>query len=136
MIIVYAYVCGDLIHMGHLLHLQNAKAMGDKLIVGVLTNKAIMEKKPHPVIPFSERLALVSALKCVDLAIPQNEYVPHNNVTKVGADILIESPEHGEELLAQGRSLMKALGGRMVILTREGQSSTGIKEGIESGNKA
>ena len=45
MILVYAYVCGDILHEGHLLQLENAKAMGDKLIVGVLTDEAIMEKK-------------------------------------------------------------------------------------------
>ena len=44
MIVVYAYVCGDILHEVHLLQLENAKALGDKLIVGVLTDKAVMEK--------------------------------------------------------------------------------------------
>ena len=50
--IVYAYVCGDILHEGHLLFLENAKALGDKLIVGVLTDEAVMEKKARPALSF------------------------------------------------------------------------------------
>ena len=82
--IVYAYVCGDIIHIGHLRQLENGKAMGDKLIVGVLTDEAVMEKKPKPVISFSERMAIVSSLKCVDLVVPQETYAPHDNVRLIG----------------------------------------------------
>lgn len=131
MIIVYAYVCGDILHYGHLRHLKNAKALGDKLIVGVLTDEAVMEKKPRPVVSFTERLALISELGCVDLAIPQEDYAPHNNVKHVGADILAESTSHSEKLLAYGKSLMKSLSGRMVVLPYyPEQSSTKIKEKI------
>ena len=136
MIIVYAYVCGDIIHIGHLRQLENAKAMGDKLIVGVLTDEAVMEKKPPPIIPFSERMTLVGALKCVDLVIPQETYAPHQNVRAVGADILMESSSHSVTLLAQGAMLMEKLGGRMVVTPYyPGQSSTSIKGKIKNGNK-
>lgn len=132
MIIVYAYIVGDILNFGHLRQLENAKALGDKLIVGVLTDKAVMEMKPCPVIPFRDRLTLISALRCVDLAIPQDTYAPHNNVKYVGADILAESTSHSEELLVQGRFLMDGLGGRMVVLPYyEGISSTKIKEKIK-----
>jgi len=135
-IIVYAYVCGDIIHIGHLRQLENAKAMGDKLIVGVLTDEAVMEKKPRPVVSFSERMILVSSLRCVDLAIPQETYSPHGNVESVGANILMESSSHSKELLKQGALLMEKLGGRMVITPYyPGQSSTNIKEKIKNGNK-
>jgi len=135
MIIVYAYIVGDILHYGHLRHLLNAKALGDKLIVGVLTDEAVMEKKPRPVIPFTERLALISALECVDLAIPQEKYAPHDNIKMVGADILMESTSHSEKLRAHGKSLMKALGGRMVVMPYyQGQSSTKIKEEIKHEN--
>ena len=133
MIIVYAYVVGDILHYGHLRHLLNAKALGDKLIVGVLTDEAVMEKKPRPIIPFTERLALISALECVDSAIPQEAYAPHDNVKMVNADILVESTSHSEKLRAHGKSLMKSLDGRMVVMPYyQGQSSTKIKEEIKN----
>ena len=132
MIIVYAYVVGDILHYGHLKHLVNSKALGDKLIVGVLTDEAVMEKKPRPTIPFTERLALISALNCVDSAIPQNTYAPHENVKNVGADVLVESTSHNEKLISYGKSLMQSLGGRLVVLPYyQGQSSTKIKERIK-----
>lgn len=131
--IVYAYVAGDILHYGHLRHLQNAKALGDKLVVGVLTDEAIMEKKPRPVFSFAERMSLVAALGCVDLVTPQATYAPHDNVKSIGADILVESTSHSEKLLAYGKSLMKSLGGRMVVLPYyQGQSSTKIKERIKN----
>jgi len=134
-IIVYAYVVGDILHYGHLRQLKNAKALGDKLIVGVLTDEAVMEKKPRPIISFPERLALISEIDCVDLAIPQYTYAPHDNVKHVDADILAESTSHNEKLLAYGKSLMKSLGGRMVVLPYyPGQSSTKIKEEIRNGD--
>jgi len=54
--VVYTYVVADLLHMGHVLYLENARTFGDKLIVGVLTDKAAMEKKPKPALAFSERM--------------------------------------------------------------------------------
>ena len=130
--IVYAYIVGDILHYGHLRYLMNAKALGDKLIVGVLTDEAVMEKKPKPIIPFSERLPLISGLGCVDVAIPQNTYAPHDNVKRVGADILVESTSHSQDLLDYGKSLMESLGGRLVILPYyQGISSTQIKKEIK-----
>ena len=136
MSIVYTYIVGDILHYGHLRHLQNARALGDKLIVGVLTSKAVMEKKLRPTVPFAERLALVAALECVDVVVPQEAYAPHDNVKNLGADILVESTSHSEKLLAYGKSLMKALGGRMVVMPYyEGQSSSKIKERIKNGDE-
>ncbi len=131
--IVYAYIVGDILHYGHLLHLMNSKALGDKLVVGVLTDEAVMEKKPKPIIPFTERLALVRGLGCVDIAIPQDTYSPHDNVKRIGADVLVESTSHNQKLLAYGKSLMESLGGRMVVLPYyQGISSTQIKKEIKN----
>ena len=134
MILVYAYVCGDILHEGHLLQLENAKAMGDKLIVGVLTDKAVMEKKPKPIIPFAQRLRLVQALGCVDVAIPQDDYSPIPNVKGFGVNILMESESHlGNKYLDD----LKDIDVRVIMTPYyPGQSSTAIKEKIKNeGNK-
>lgn len=94
MIIGYAYVVGDIIHEGHLLHLKNCKALCDKLIVGVLTDEACMEKKPAPAVPFSKRIQVVSGLACVDAAVTQATYSPVGNVLNIRPNILFENPEH------------------------------------------
>ncbi len=128
--IVYAYVCGDILHEGHLLALENAKALGDKLIVGVLTDKAVMEKKTRPTIPFNERIRLVRSLKCVDCAVPQDDYSPINNLRAIQPDIHMESTSHiGNPYLKQ---LRKAFKGRIVMMPYyPEQSSTAIKNKIK-----
>ena len=112
--IVYTYVCGDILHEGHLLYLENAKALGDKLIVGVLTDKAVMEKKKKPIVSFRERVRLIQALVCVDSAIPQDEYSPIINVEKIQPDIVVESASHEDNEYM--KELKKICKGRLVIM--------------------
>lgn len=127
--IVYAYVCGDILHEGHLLFLENAKALGDKLIVGVLTDKAIVEKKKEPVMSFKERVRLIKSIKCVDCAVPQDDYSPINNLKAIQPDVLVESTSHiGNEYL---KKLRKTFKGRIVMFPYyKEQSSTAIKKRI------
>lgn len=129
--IVYAYVVADLLHVGHVLALENAKSFGDKLIVGVLTDEATMEKKPKPTLPFSERMRLVKALKCVDAVVPQETYSPIPNVIKIKPDILMESYSHSEKDLEETKKLMESFGGKVIIMPYyPEQSSSRIKENI------
>ena len=87
---------GDILHEGHLLALENCKSLCDKLIVGVLTDEAVVEKKPRPIIDFRERLRLVRALRFVDAAVAQETYSPMSNVRTIKPDILFESDSHDE----------------------------------------
>ncbi len=72
MVIGYTSGVYDLFHIGHLNLLKNAKAICDKLIVGVTTDDLMIEyKKKKAVIPFSERFEIVRNIKFVDAVIPQ-----------------------------------------------------------------
>ena len=129
--IVYAYVVADLLHVGHILALENAKNFGDKLIVGVLTDEATMEKKPKPLISFSERMKLIKALKCVDATVPQETYSPIPNIKKIKPDILMESSSHSKESLDEVEQIVKSWGGRVIVMPYyPEQSSTKIKKSI------
>ena len=124
--VVYAYVVADLLHLGHLKALENAKSQGDYLIVGVLTDKAAMEKKPMPIISFRERFKLVEALRCVDKCISQNTYSPLGNVRKLRPDILMESDSHKT---MPANDFIRSYGGVVVITPYyKKQSSTRIKD--------
>ena len=129
---IYAYVVADLIHIGHVLHLENCKKFGDTLVVGVLTDEACMEKKAKPIIPFSERMKMVSALKCVDVVIPQNTYSPIKNLQIIKPDFLMESTSHSEEDLKETMDVAFEL--EIAVLKMpyyDAQSSTKIKEKIK-----
>ena len=71
MIIGYTTAVFDLFHVGHVTILKNAKSMCDKLIVGVSSDELVSYKNKRAVIPFEERMQIVSACKYVDLTVPQ-----------------------------------------------------------------
>ena len=72
---IVGYTTGvfDLFHIGHLRLLQKAKSSCDRLIVGVSTDELVATyKNKKPIIPYEERVEIVSALKCVDEVVPQS----------------------------------------------------------------
>jgi glycerol-3-phosphate cytidylyltransferase len=134
MIVGYAYVCGDILHVGHLQHLKNCKQFCDKLVVGVLTDEAVMERKVKPVLSFTERLRLVEALRWVDIAIPQNTYSPIPNALSMEVDILFESTSHKEEDIEDAKIKLSKIGSKVLVMPYfPVQSSTNIKEIIKNG---
>ena len=66
MTIVYVDMCGDLLHYGHIIFLEKAKKLGNKLIVGIHSNETIESYKRTPVCTMKERSELVKAIKWVD----------------------------------------------------------------------
>lgn len=72
MIIGYTSGVYDLFHIGHVNILRNAKAMCDKLVVGVTVDELVSYKGKQSVIPYSERIEVVRACRYVDVAVPQN----------------------------------------------------------------
>ena len=135
MIIVYSYYVLDIVHKGHLEMLQNAKAMAGpdgRLIVGILTDAATMEKKPRPVLPFEERVELARSIRCVDLVIAQETYSPLANILTIKPDVLMESNSHtnNDDII----QTMKSWGGRVVCIPYFPEhSSTHIKDIIKNG---
>jgi glycerol-3-phosphate cytidylyltransferase len=71
MVVGYTTGVFDLFHVGHLRLLRNAKAMCDRLIVGVTNDELVSYKNKRSVIPFEERLEIVLSCKYVDLAVEQ-----------------------------------------------------------------
>jgi len=134
--IVYSYYVLDIVHKGHLLMMKNAKAIAGedgKLIVGILTDEAVMEKKPKPTMPFEERIELASAIKYVDIAVAQETYSPLPNVMKIKPDILMESTSHDEEEIEKERKFMESIHGKVIVIPYyPSQSSTEIKNMIKN----
>ncbi len=134
MILVYSYYVLDIVHKGHLVMMKNSKAIaGDdgKLIVGILTDEAVMEKKPKPILSFEQRMDLAGAIKYVDVAVAQETYSPLPNVMRIKPDILMESSSHSEDAIKEAREYIESIGGRVIVIPYyPAQSSTGIKDQV------
>ena len=134
--IVYSYYVLDLIHKGHLLMMKNSKAIAGKdgrLIVGILTDEAVLEKKSKkPILSFNERIDIAESIKYVDAAVPQDTYSPIPNLKKIRPDIHMESGSHSEEEMAETRRVVESYGGRVICMPYyPSQSSTNIKNKIK-----
>jgi len=134
--IVYSYYVLDIAHEGHLLMMRSAKKIaGDDgiLIVGILTDEAVMEKKPKPVMSLEQRMALADTIRYVDIVVAQETYSPLPNVERIRPDVLVESASHTEEAIEAGRVVMSRIGGRVIVLPYyPEESSTHIKNRVKA----
>lgn len=72
--VIITYGTFDLFHVGHLNLLNRLKALGDYLVVGVSTDKFNEGKGKKTIISFEDRIKIVSELKCVDFAFPEESW--------------------------------------------------------------
>jgi len=135
--IVYSYYVLDIVHRGHLLQMQNAKATAGKngiSVVGILTDKAVMEKKKKPILSFDERMLLAQSIKFNDFVVAQDTYSPLPNVRNIRPDILMESSSHTKEDIEEAEKVMAKLGGKVITTPYYPMiCSTDIKKKIREG---
>jgi len=81
--IVYSPITADLFHYGHLRMLELANEQGDLHICGVLTDEAIKSYKAEPIASLKERMAIVSALRPVDMIMVQKSKDPTDNLKQI-----------------------------------------------------
>ena len=134
--VVYSYYCLDILHIGHIIDLKKSKEVAGgngTLIIGILTDEAIMEKKPKPIFSFNERFEIASSIKYVDEVVPQKTYSPLDNLILFKPNILMESTSHSQESIDKLTNYMKSVGGRVVMNPYyKEQSSTKIKNLIKN----
>lgn len=88
MILGYTSGVYDLFHVGHLNLLRNARAMCDKLIVGVTTDELVAYKYKRAVIPFTERMEIVRSIRYVDAVVPQESLDKLETWNKLKFDVM------------------------------------------------
>ena len=120
----------DLLHVGHLRYLQQARALGDALIVGLNSDRSVRANKGagRPITPEAERAEILSALACVDGVVVFDEDTPHEIIAALQPDVLVKGADWAADAIV-GRDTVEARGGRVVRMPiEEGWSTSGIIE--------
>lgn len=129
---VYMDGCFDLMHYGHANALRQARALGDELVVGVVSDEEIVANKGPPVWTMEERMVMVSGIKWVDEVIANAPYAINEEfMKKLFDEYNIDYIIHGDDpcLLPDGSdayALAKKAGRYKQIKRTEGVSSTDI----------
>ena len=134
--IVFTNGCFDLLHLGHVDYLSQAKDQGDVLIVGVNTDKSVkmLEKGDNrPITDENARAMLVASLHFVDAVVLFDEATPYELIQKVQPDILVKGKDYKEEDIV-GYDIVKAKGGKVITIDLvPGYSTTRIEQKIKNG---
>jgi len=129
---VYMDGCFDMMHYGHCNALRQARALGDQLVVGVVSDAEIVVNNGPPVTPLKERMIMVNAVKWVDEVIPDAPYaITEEFMKKLFDEYHIDYIIHGDDpcVLPDGTdayALAKKAGKYKQIKRTEGVSSTDI----------
>ena len=114
MIVVLAHGCFDVLHSGHLLHLREARKLGDRLVVSITADEFIHKGPGRPIFDQYERAAALRELRCVDEVIISYCGGPEASLRSVMPNIYVKGKEYEGRLKEAG--LVEALGGKVVFL--------------------
>ena len=123
--IVFTNGVFDLLHPGHVRYLQQARSLGDALIVGVNSDRSVRSIKgpTRPITPEGERAELIAGLACVDAAVVFDEDTPWQLIAALQPDVLVKGADWAEDAIV-GREIVEARGGRVVRVPIEGDYAT------------
>jgi glycerol-3-phosphate cytidylyltransferase len=133
--VVYTVGTFDLLHVGHLALLEYCASLGDTVAVGVASDEVVKLYKPNiPVIPLEQRIEMLLALLCVDIALPYHELDYIAVCKEVKADIFVIGEDWGRKLHNQGvEDYLKSQGKDIVqVKYNPRNSSTKIKKDVLS----
>ena len=134
-IVVFTNGVFDLLHPGHVRYLQEARGLGDTLIVGINSDRSVRAIKgsTRPLNPERERAEVLLSLACVDAVVVFDEDTPHQLISTIQPDILVKGSDWGANEIV-GRDVVEARGGRVVrIDLAEGYSTTELIRRVQSG---
>ena len=120
----------DILHVGHLRYLEQARLLGDRLVVAINSDASVRELKGvgRPFMDQDERAEILAALRTVDYVTIFDDVSPRSLIASLLPDVLVKGGDYDLDEI-HGREEVEAAGGRVVSLPFvEGVSSSGIIE--------
>ena len=131
--IVFTNGCFDILHLGHIDYLEKSKQQGDKLVIGLNTDKSVsrLKGKGRPILNEETRARILAALEFVDAVTYFDQQTPYELIKKVVPDILVKGNDYNIEEIV-GYDIVTENGGKVVTIDLvDGYSTTDIIEKIK-----
>jgi len=131
--IVMTNGCFDILHTGHVTYLQQARALGERLIVAVNDDASVARLKgpTRPVNPLDARQTVLAALAAVDWVVPFSEDTPERLICRVLPDVLVKGGDYRVEDIAGGACVTAAGGEVRVLPFLSGHSTSSMIANIK-----
>ena len=112
--VVFTNGCFDLLHRGHTRYLEQARALGDLLVVAVNSDASVRQLKGagRPVVPDGERAEVLAALACVDLVLIFDDLDPDRVIRAVRPDVLVKGGDWPPDRIV-GSDFVRSTGGKV-----------------------
>jgi len=132
--VVFTNGCFDLLHPGHIQYLEDAKALGDKLIMGLNADASISRLKgdSRPINPLKDRAAMLMGLKSVDAVVAFAEDTPQKLIALLLPDVLVKGGDYVVDDIVGAKEVRDAGGEVIVVPFLEGYSSSKLIERIKA----
>jgi D-beta-D-heptose 7-phosphate kinase/D-beta-D-heptose 1-phosphate adenosyltransferase len=126
--IVFTNGCFDLLHAGHVTYLEAAKKRGDKLILGLNTDRSVSAIKgpTRPVVHENDRARVLAALESVDAVILFDEDTPLNLINSIKPNIIAKGSDYAADQVVGGKEVLSWGGEIALIDLVEGRSTSNI----------
>jgi D-beta-D-heptose 7-phosphate kinase/D-beta-D-heptose 1-phosphate adenosyltransferase len=120
--------CFDVLHAGHVSYLEEAKGLGDRLIVAVNDDASVRRLKgeSRPVNKLEDRLLVLAGLAAVDWVVPFSDDTPASLIAELLPDVLVKGGDYNPDDIAGARDVLENGGEVRVLAFRDGHSSSRI----------
>jgi D-beta-D-heptose 7-phosphate kinase/D-beta-D-heptose 1-phosphate adenosyltransferase len=130
--------CFDILHAGHIAYLEEAKRLGNRLIVAVNDDASVQKLKgpSRPINSLEQRMAVLAGLRAVDWVIPFSEETPAKLIGEMLPDILVKGGDYEVDEIAGSDAVLRNGGEVKILCFKEGLSTSNIVTKIKEEEQA
>lgn len=132
--IVMTNGCFDILHAGHVSYLEEARSLGDQLVVAVNDDDSVARLKgpSRPITPLEDRMAVLAGLAAVDWVVPFATDTPADLIALLEPDVLVKGGDWQIDQIAGAQSVLERGGEVRVLEFKPGRSTTGLIDAIRA----